>query len=135
MAAESGLAANASVLPAPVPVAPTVYPDDPDGTPIVHNHITINIGSIDYKNYNIKMDALVKQMQTGGSNEISGDVCAQLLSEMMAGRDLLKGPQPSRDLIDLLLVRPLKWLAEKAAGAAIGKLAGLALEALLKMIA
>jgi len=80
------------------------------------------------------MDALVKQLQVGRSNEISGEVCAQLLSEMTAGREILKGPNPSRDLIDLLLVRPLKYLAEKAAGAIIGILAGEALELLLKML-
>jgi len=120
------------VIPAPIPITPTVYPDSPQGTVIVENYITINAQSV--QNFNIQMDALVKQLQFGGSNEISGDVCAQILSEITAGRALLEGPNPSRDLIDLLLVRPLKYLAEKAAGAIIGTLAGQALEALLKMM-
>ncbi|MGC2117089.1 MAG: hypothetical protein WA656_21400 [Pseudolabrys sp.] len=120
------------VIPAPIPITPTVYPDSPQGTVIVENYITINAQSV--QNFNIQMDALVKQLQFGGSNEISGDVCAQILSEITAGRALLEGPNPSRDLIDLLLVRPLKYLAEKAAGAIIGTLAGQALVALLKMM-
>jgi hypothetical protein len=37
-------------------------------------------------------------------------------------------------LIDLLLVRPLKWLAERAGSAVIGKLAGDALELLLRLL-
>ena len=57
--------ADAVVIPAPVPVTPTVYPDSPDGKIIVHNHITINAASVDYKNFNIHMDALVKQLQAG----------------------------------------------------------------------
>ena len=120
------------VIPAPIPITPTVYPDSPQGTVIVENYITINAQSV--QNFNIQMDALVKQLQFGGSNEISGDVCAQILSEITAGRALLEGTNPSRDLIDLLLVRPLKYLAEKAAGAIIGTLAGQALVALLKMM-
>jgi hypothetical protein len=134
LGATSSLRADTTLIPAPVPITPTVYPDSPQGAIIVQNYITINAESVEYKNFNIKMDALIKQLQIGGSNEISGDVCNQLLSEMTAGRELLKGPKPSRDLIDLLLVRPLKWLAEKAAGAIIGTYAGLALDALLKMI-
>ena len=134
MAGESHIIADAVVIPAPVPVTPTVYPDSPDGQIIVHNHITINATSVDYKNFNIHMDALVKQLQTGGSNEISGKVCEQLLSEMTAGRELLKGPKASRDLIDLLLVRPLKFLVKAGASAVIGGLAGQALDALLKLM-
>ena len=53
---------------------------------------------------------------------------------MTAGRELLKGPKPSRDLIDLLLVRPLEFLVKAAAAAIIGDLAGQALDALLKMM-
>ena len=120
------------VIPAPIPITPTVYPDSPQGTVIVENYITINAQGV--QSFNIQMDALVKQLQFGGSNEISGDVCAQILSEITAGRALLEGSNPSRDLIDLLLVRPLKYLAEKAARAIIGTLAGQALEALLKMM-
>jgi hypothetical protein len=57
-----------------------------------------------------------------------------VLAELAAGRELLKGPKPNRDLIDLLLVRPLKYLAEKAAGAIIGILAGEALQLLMQML-
>jgi hypothetical protein len=127
--------ADAIVIPAPIPIKPTVYPDNPQETVIVQNFYgTINVGSVDFKNFNTTIDALVKQLQFGRSNAISGEVCAQLLSEITAGREILKGPKPIRELVDLLLLRPLKYLAEKAAGAIIGTLAGQALELLLKMI-
>jgi hypothetical protein len=134
MAGTSDAAINPFVLTAAVPVRPTVYPDSPDETVIVQNYITINAESVEYNNFDITMDALVQQLQVGRSNEISGDVCAQLLSEITAGRDLLKGAKPNRDLIEHLLIRPLKWLAEKAAGAILGTIAGEALDLLLKMI-
>lgn len=128
------LEAEGIVFPPPTSVTPTVYPDSPDGKVIVHNNVTINIGSVEFKTFNTKMDALVKQLQVGRSNQISGEVCAQLLSEIMAGREILKGPKPSRDLIKLLLVKPLEFLMKAAAGAIIGDLAGQALDALLKII-
>jgi hypothetical protein len=122
------------VVPPPGLITPTIYPDSPDGKIIVHNYITINAESVNYKNFNITADALVKQLQVGGSNQISGEVCAQLLSEITAGRELLKGPKPSRDLVNHLLVAPLKFLAKVAAGAVIGTLAGEALKWLMKML-
>ena len=35
--------ADAIIIPAPVPITPTVYPDIPQGMVIVQNHVTINI--------------------------------------------------------------------------------------------
>jgi hypothetical protein len=126
------LSADAIVIPAPVAVTPTVYPDSSDGKVIVHNHVTINIGSVEYKTFNTTMDSLVKQI--GESNQIAGEFRAQLFSDMAAGREILKGPQPSRDLIQLLLVRPLEIILKVAATSIIGKIAGEALDLLLKMI-
>ena len=68
------------------------------------------------------------------SKEISGEVRDQIISELRAGRELLHAPKPQRDLIDLLLVKPLKWVAEKSGSAIIGKLAKDALEWLLRML-
>ena len=128
------LEAEGIVFAPPIPITPTIYPDSPDGKIIVHNHITINIESFDFRQFDSVMEDLVAKLLAGGSNEISGDVRDKLVSEMTAGRELLEGPKPSRDLIDLLLVRPLKWLADKAGGAAIGALAVEALHLLSKMI-
>ena len=128
------LEAEGIVFPPPIPITPTIYPDSPDGKIIVHNHITINIESVEFGQFDSVMEELVTKLLAGGSNEISDDVRAKLLSEMTAGRELLEGPKPSRDLIDLLLVRPLRWLADKAGGAAIGALAVEALHLLSKMM-
>jgi hypothetical protein len=68
------------------------------------------------------------------SNEISGEVREHLAAEMTAGRTLLKAPKADRTWIDLLLVKPLKYIAEKGGSAVIGKLATAALEWLFKLL-
>ena len=54
--------------------------------------------------------------------------------EITAGTTLLKAPKTDRTWIDLLLVRPLKYLAEKVGSAVINRLATVALEWLLKLL-
>jgi hypothetical protein len=56
----------------------------------------------------------------------------QLSAEINAGTTLLKAPKVNRNWIDLLLVKPLKYIAEKGGSAVIGRLATAALEWLLK---
>jgi hypothetical protein len=68
------------------------------------------------------------------SNEIAGEVRDQLTAEITAGTTLLKAPKTDRTWIDLLLVRPLKYLAEKVGSAVINRLATVALEWLLKLL-
>jgi hypothetical protein len=135
MAGKRRLVANPIVSPAPVLIKPTIYPDKSDGSIIVvHNYVTVNIGSVEFKNFNTSIGMLVGHLELGRSNEISGELSAQVLSAIKAGRELLKGPKPNRDLIQLLLIKPLEFLATTATGSVISKLAGRALDALLKMI-
>lgn len=115
-----------------VPVTPTVYPDSPHGTIIVQNQITINIHSAEFIRFDKNLEALIGELHR--SNEISGEVREQLVSEMWAGREILGAPKPQRDLIERLLIKPLKWLIEKSGSAMVSKLAGDALEWLLKML-
>ena len=124
--------ADAIVIPAPVPITPTVYPDSPQGTITVQNHITINIQSAEFSRFDKNLEALIGELH--GSNEISGEVRDQLVSELWAGREIIGAPKPQRDLIDLLLVRPLKWLIENSGSAMVSKLAGDALVWLIKML-
>jgi hypothetical protein len=128
----SGMRADAIVIPAPVPITPTVYPDSPQGTITVQNHITINIQSAEFSRFDKNLEALIAELH--GSNEISGEVRDQLVSELWAGREIIGAPKPQRDLVDLLLVRPLKWLIEKSGSAMVSKLAGDALGWLIKML-
>ena len=123
---------DAIVIPAPILITPTAYPANPQGTIIVQNHITINIQSDNFKQFNGIMGGLLDELRR--SNEISGEVRDQLLSEMRAGREILNGPKPQRGLIDSLLVKPLKYLIENAGSTIIGKLAGAALDWLLKVM-
>jgi hypothetical protein len=117
---------------APIQVAPTIYPDSPHGTVIVNNHITINIRTDEFIQFNTDFDLLIRELRY--SNEISGEVRDHLLSELKAGKEIITGPKPQRDLVDLFLVRPLKWLAEKSGSAVVSKLATDALTWLLKII-
>ena len=128
----SGMRAEAVVIPAPVPITPTVYPDSPQGTITVQNHITINIQSAEFSRFDKNLEALIGELL--GSNEISGEARDQLVCELWAGREIIGAPKPQRALIDLLLVGPLKWLSEKSGSAIIGKLAADALDWLLRML-
>ena len=128
----SGMRAEAVVIPAPVPITPTVYPDSPQGTITVQNHITINIQSAEFSRFDKNLEALIGELL--GSNEISGEARDQLVCELWAGREIIGAPKPQRDLIDLLLVRPLKWLIENSGSAMVSKLAGDALVWLIKML-
>ena len=128
----SNMRADAIVIPAPVPITPTVYPDSPQGTITVQNHITINIQSAEFGRFDKNLEALIGELL--GSNEISGEVRDQLVCELWAGREIIGAPKPQHDLIDLLLVRPLIWLIEKSGSAMVSKLAGDALGWLIKML-
>jgi hypothetical protein len=127
-----GVRADTIHIRAPVPITPTVYPDSPQGTIIVQNFVTINGGSVEFRNFNSTMNGLVNRLSV--SNEISGDVRDQLLAEIAAGREILKAPKANRDLIKLLLIEPLTFLAKTVASSVIGTLAGEALEWLLRML-
>jgi hypothetical protein len=132
MAGVSSMVPDTIILPAPVPITPTVYPDSPQGTVIVQNHVTINIQSEEFRRFNKNFQASIDELRK--SNEIWGELRDKLLSELRAGEEIITGPKPQRDLIELLLVKPLKWLAEKSGSAVIAKLALDALAWLSKML-
>jgi hypothetical protein len=113
-------------------VTPTIYPDSPLGLAIVQNYVAINFQTEEFGRFNKNIEALLAELRQ--SNEISGELRDQLVSELRAGREIISGPKPQRDLLDLLLVKPLKWLAEKSGTAIVSKLAADALGWLLKMI-
>jgi hypothetical protein len=108
-----------------VSIPPTLYPTDPFGAVLVQNHITININSVEFRELNSKLDELISLL--GISNEISGEARDQLIAEIRAGRALLEAPKVDPKLIELLLKRPLTYLADKAAGALIGAAAATAI--------
>jgi hypothetical protein len=56
-----------------------------------------------------------------------------LAAEIEAGTAIAKSPKPDRKMINLLLIRPLKYVAERAGSAIISKLATAALELLFKL--
>ena len=122
----------AFVRPAPAAITPTIYPDSPQGMVIVQNHVLINVQTDEFARFNKNMEGLIGELRQ--SNEISTEVRDQLISELGAGREIIVGPKPQRDLIDLLIIEPLKWLVEKSRSAIIVKLAQDALAWLLKMI-
>jgi hypothetical protein len=131
MAGSGGLAGDVTVVPAPILIVPTIYPQEPSGEVIVHNHITINLRRAEFGELNEKLDEIIALLRR--SNEISGEVRDQLITEITAGKVLLTAPKPDPKLIELLLKRPLMFIAEKAAGAVIGATAVAALALLGKL--
>jgi hypothetical protein len=100
-----------NVVRATVAIIPTRYPEEPGGSITVHNYITINIHSAEFGEFNTKIDELLDHLK--GSNEMAPDVRAKTSGEITAGATILASPKPDPNYIDLLLIRPLKWLAGK----------------------
>jgi hypothetical protein len=116
---------------ATVPIVPTLYPDDPDGPVIVQNYITIKIESPEFRRLNAKIDELLEALRQSNERSEAHD---QALAEIAAGKNLLTAPKPDRNLVDLLLLRPLKYLVEKAGSAIISELAKQAVDLLLRLL-
>jgi hypothetical protein len=120
-ASGSVLTVDASVTRGVIPIVPTLYPGELSGSITVHNHITININGVDGREFTAKMDGLLDHLRR--SNEISGEVRDKVIAELTAGMAILKSPKPDPNMIDLLLKRPLTFIALTASGAIIAKLA------------
>jgi hypothetical protein len=121
--------------PKPISIVPTVYPQDPDGAITGgQNHVTINLNIYggDFSEFKGKMVDLHEALR--GSNAIAPEVRQQIIAETSAGTALLEAPKADRGLIDLLLIRPLKWLLSTGVGAAVTELAKRALDLLFKMM-
>ena len=116
----------------PISVHPTVYPATPATTVVVTNVITINVHSRGFREAQKTIADVIDAIR--GSNEIPPEVRGQLTSEMKAGTEILSAPKVDRTLVDLLLIRPLKYVAEKCASVTVGELAKIALKALLRLI-
>lgn len=127
-----GMSAAAFVQPQPIPVVPTIYPDTPEGPIVVHNHITINVNSPAFIRFDGNIGSIIRNLSS--SNIVVGEARDKIISELTAGMAVIKGPKPSREQIELLLVRPLMWLAEKVAVAAISTLVGDALHYLMPIL-
>jgi hypothetical protein len=120
--AAGSMEANATIIPATVPITLTHYPENPGGTVVVHNHIVINIQTANFKQFTTQLDELIAELHR--SNEFSVEVREKLLAEIKAGKEIISAPKPDKNYIELLLTKPLKYLADKAGSAIISKLAG-----------
>lgn len=114
-----------------VPINPTRYPENFSGIITVHNYITINLHSEEFRAFNAKVDELLDALRH--SNELAGEVRDKIVAEIRAGLEILKSPKPDRQQVEVLLVRTLKYVADKAAGPVIGAIALAALAALGKL--
>ena len=132
LASEGIVHVETTLMPGPLPVAPTPYPDDPAAPLIVQNVVHINVRSVEFRESNTKLDELIRLLRQ--SNEIAGETRDQLIAEITAGRVILTAPKPDRNLLDVLLVRPLLYLANRGTSAVVGVLADEALHLLLRML-
>jgi hypothetical protein len=97
----------------------------------MHNHITIYIHAPALKEFNTKLDDLINELRR--SNEFSIEVREQAIAELKAGKEIIAAPKPDRNYIELLLARPLRYLADKAGSAIISKISAGLLELLGKI--
>jgi hypothetical protein len=112
----------------PISILPTIYPDELSVAITVENHITTNVHGTDFREFNAKIDELLSELRR--SNEIAGDVRDKLVGEITAGMAILRAPKSDPKMVDLLLVQPLKYIEDKAAGPVIGAAALAALRPL-----
>ena len=104
-----------------IQIIPTLYPDHPDGNIIVPNHIEIDTTNEDFSAFLKSMTDLTAQLER--SNEIAGETREKLLAELSAGLTILKSPKPDPNIVDLFLKRPLGFVIEKFASAAVDNVA------------
>jgi hypothetical protein len=105
---------------AKAPISETIYPAEPSGEVVVHNHITIDLHSAVYREFSTKVDDLLTLLRE--SNEFSGEVRDQLIAEISAGRTLLSAPKADPILIERFFTNPLRYIANKTAGTALAVL-------------
>jgi hypothetical protein len=57
--------------------------------------------------------------QLRGSNELASDTKRELTGDLKAGIEVIRSERANRSYVELLLLRPLQWIAEKFSGAAM----------------
>jgi len=114
-----------------ISLRPTAYPHDPAAPVTVRNFVTVNVRGPDFLALSESMDRLIMELRQ--SNVIAGEVRDKLIAEMEAGLKVLASPKPDPKVIDVFLVRPLKYIGDKAAGPVIAALALAALAAIGRM--
>jgi hypothetical protein len=119
---------SASSITSAISIVPTIYPNELGGTLTVEHHITINIYSTEFRELTAKVDEVLGELRR--RNEIDSEVRDKLVGEITAGMAILRAPKPDPKMVDVLLIRPLKYLADKAAGPVMGAAALAALAAL-----
>jgi cell division protein ZapA (FtsZ GTPase activity inhibitor) len=68
------------------------------------------------------------------SNSLDQNIRDQALHELTAGLEILQSPRPTKLLLDRLLMRPLRYLANHAGPAVIGAVSATAVAALAKVL-
>lgn len=112
---------------AAVQVTPTIYAGN--NANIV---IEVNAGSAEFASAMEKLEAVLDLLR--GSNEIAPETKQVLEGDVRAGVAVAKSGRANRTYLDLLLFRPLHWIAEKFASSAIGTAASEAVKALIKAL-
>jgi hypothetical protein len=113
--------------PTAVQVTPTIYAGDN-----ANIEINVNTGTAEFAAAMEKIYELLDLL--GGSNQIAQETKRELTGEVAAGVTLVQSGRANRTYLDLLLFRPLRWMAEKFGGSAIGIAATEAMKAIIKAL-
>jgi hypothetical protein len=80
-----------------------------------------------------KLDEVVTWMEADNSLSQEEDAREQRLAELKAGKVVLEAPQASETVLEWLLIRPLKWILEKAAESSVATVVAILLTLLLTL--
>lgn len=113
--------AELTLTPAPLTIVPTPYPREATGPLVVFGSPQIDTRSSDFRELNAKLDQIIDLL--AGSNQFAVETRNQLDAEIQAGKALLSAPKPNTNLLKVLLIHPLTFLAGAAASGIVSNLA------------
>lgn len=122
------VSADAKVVPAPVTLGPTIFPQGIGGPVFVADTITINIQGEGYQELKAVLGELTEQIRK--SNEAAVEVRRQLTGQLAAGQIIAETPKPDRGALRKYLVDTLRSIVQEFKSQGIRDLAAKALKLL-----
>ena len=113
-------------------IHPTIYAGGLNGPVVIVNSIEIKIDSSEFQILNRQVTEILEHLRQ--SNELSSDVQRHLSTEVRAGMELIKTGRTSQEILDVFLLRPLRFIAKEFSAADIRALASAAASTLARWL-